>query len=237
MTRVTLPSSASKMIATVPALPFSRLRSRQLYEALSSPSSNHGRTARCDSSSTCVNGLCHSSVSRARSPQKPSKSRAPGRSSRRRSAVFTFACASTPATARRRASRAGRTRWSTSDVPPGAESVRSRPVADVAGTLRSLPNATAPLPTPDAAADAMLDFDRTMTHDRAGRPRSRASPTRCSTSPTTTRPTTSRRWARRTRRRSRRPRGTRSRRSSPIRACAPRATGRSARTPASSWRS
>jgi len=41
VTRVTAPSSASKMIAILSALPFSRLRSRQLYETLSSPSSNH----------------------------------------------------------------------------------------------------------------------------------------------------------------------------------------------------
>ena len=41
VTRVTLPSSASKMIATRSPLPFSRLRSRQLYETFISPSSNH----------------------------------------------------------------------------------------------------------------------------------------------------------------------------------------------------
>ena len=74
MTRVTLPSSASKTIATLSGW-VRRCRSRQLAEALSSPSWNHLKNGAFDSSSVLVKGRVQLSSSRASFAQKPSKSR------------------------------------------------------------------------------------------------------------------------------------------------------------------
>src|SRR5204863_7135826 len=52
-----------------------RWRSRQLYEAFSSPSWNQRKNGAFDSSSTWVKGFDQLSVSRACFAQKPSKSR------------------------------------------------------------------------------------------------------------------------------------------------------------------
>src|SRR2546422_2920579 len=62
------------MIAVLSPCVF-RCRSRQLYDAFSSPSWNHLKNGAFDSSSTRVNGLCQSTCSFASRPQKPSKSR------------------------------------------------------------------------------------------------------------------------------------------------------------------
>ena len=72
--RVTAPSSASKMIATLSGC-VARCRSRQLYDALSSPSWNHLKNGAFDSSSVFVNGFFQSSSARACFAQNPSKSR------------------------------------------------------------------------------------------------------------------------------------------------------------------
>src|SRR3954469_20913234 len=61
------------MMAVLSPIVF-RCRSRQLYEAFSSPSWNQRKNGAFDSSSVLVKGLDHSSVSRARRAQKPSKS-------------------------------------------------------------------------------------------------------------------------------------------------------------------
>ena len=72
--RVTVPSSASKMIATLSGC-VARCRSRQLYDAFIVPSWNHLKNGAFDSSSVCVKGFFHRSSARACRAQKPSKSR------------------------------------------------------------------------------------------------------------------------------------------------------------------
>jgi hypothetical protein len=71
---VTVPSSASKMMAVLPPRPRSTWRSRQLYETLRVPSSNHLKNGASLSSSTFENGVFQVTTSRARRAQKPSKS-------------------------------------------------------------------------------------------------------------------------------------------------------------------
>ena len=69
MTWVTAPSSASKMIAVFAPSPASTLRSRQLYDALSVPSSNHLKKGGVSSLRTRRNGVRHEISSRARRAQ------------------------------------------------------------------------------------------------------------------------------------------------------------------------
>jgi len=73
VTFVTLPSSASKMIATL-SPKVARCRSRQFSEAFSSPSWNHLKNGALDSSSVLVKGFDHLSSALACFAQKPSKS-------------------------------------------------------------------------------------------------------------------------------------------------------------------
>src|SRR5882672_10711288 len=80
------------MIAVLSPCVF-RCRSRQLYDAFSSPSWNHLKNGAFDSSSTRVNGLCQSTCSFASRPQKPSKSRsASSHSAWKAAAPDTLAC-------------------------------------------------------------------------------------------------------------------------------------------------
>ena len=74
VTLVTSPPSASKMIAVLFSTGVPMWRSRQLNEALSSPSANHWKKGAFELSRVCVKGLCQLRFSRARLAQKPSKS-------------------------------------------------------------------------------------------------------------------------------------------------------------------
>src|ERR1051325_5087532 len=87
-----------------------RCLSRQLYDALSSPSWNQRKNGALDSSSTLLNGFDHSRFSRARRAQKPSKSRSASATSLRYASMpEMFACLTN-------AGAGGKTRFSFSTV-------------------------------------------------------------------------------------------------------------------------
>src|SRR6218665_935805 len=70
--RVTVPSSASKMMAHLCSVGVPIWRSRQLAEALSWPSANHWKNGAFDASSVRVKGRLHCRWLRAWRAQKPS---------------------------------------------------------------------------------------------------------------------------------------------------------------------
>jgi hypothetical protein len=76
VTAVTVPSSASKKIAVLSPRPCSTLRSRQLYDAFSVPSSNHLKNGALSSLRTRLNGVRHETISRASRAQNAWWSRA-----------------------------------------------------------------------------------------------------------------------------------------------------------------